>query len=331
MKNEPKISVIIPVYNLENYIENCLKSIQSQTYKNLEIIVVDDGSTDGSRKIIENLAAQDKRIIPIFKRNEGVSTARLSGIKKSTGKWIGFVDGDDEIEEDMFEILLKNAEEYSADISHCGYKMKFQDGRVKYFYNTGRLVIQDRKKGLIDLLEGSYVEPGLWNKLFLRELFEKILENNQIDTEIRINEDLLMNFFLFNVSKKSVFIDQCKYIYRVRSNSATRKDINKNKIYDPIKVKQIILQNIPSEICPCAKSAYINTCINTYNMLVLYRKRELKNDMDKIRQLISDKREWFNLLNKKKHISAYMILYVPAIYKISYRLYSQFLQKSCYT
>ena len=330
MKNQLKISVIVPVYNLEDCIENCLKTIQNQTYRNLEIIVVDDGSTDGSRKIIERFAMQDRRIIPFFKENGGVTTARLFGIQKATGKWIGFVDGDDEIEEDMFEILLNNAEKYGADISHCGYKMNFQDGRVNYFYNTGRLVIQDRKKGLTDLLEGTYVEPGLWNKLFRKELFEKILENGSIDTRIRINEDLLMNFFLFSLSKKSVFIDQCKYIYKVRSNSATRKEVNINHIYDPVKVKEIILQNAPSEILTCAQTAYINTCINTYNMLLIKNKKALRNDVRKIKKLLLEKKEWIGLLRKRKYISAKMILHVPNLYAFFYKIYYRFFFRSRY-
>lgn len=131
----PLISVIVPAYNIENYIENCLESIIRQTYKNLEIIVIDDGSTDNTGKIIDNFSNFDKRIKVIHKKNEGVSKARLLGVEESKGEYIGFVDGDDQIEKYMYEHLLNNALKYRADISHCGYQMNFPDGHVDYYYN----------------------------------------------------------------------------------------------------------------------------------------------------------------------------------------------------
>lgn len=157
-----KISIIIPVYNLEKYIKRTAESVLKQTYTNIEVIIVDDGSSDESWKIIQKIADKDNRVIPIHQENGGVTSARLKGVRRSTGEWIGFVDGDDEIESDMYEILLNNAKKYNADISHCGYQMIFEDGRVNYFHNTGCLVQQDRTTGLKDLLDGSLVEPGLW-------------------------------------------------------------------------------------------------------------------------------------------------------------------------
>ncbi|WP_147556461.1 glycosyltransferase family 2 protein [Catenibacterium mitsuokai] len=194
--NNNLISVIVPVYNLENYIERCLASIQSQTYSNIEIIVVDDGSIDSSWNIINRIAKEDNRIIPIHKENGGVSSARMLGLANANGEWIGFVDGDDEIEEDMYEVLINNAFEYDADISHCGYKMIFNDGRITSFYDTKVKKIQDNTTGIIDLLEGDLIEPGLCNKLYKKSLFEDI----ELDTNIKINEDLLLNYYLFKNS-----------------------------------------------------------------------------------------------------------------------------------
>ena len=133
MKENIRISVIVPVYNLQDDLERCVVSIMAQTYSNLEIILIDDGSTDRSRDVIQKLAEMDGRIVPVYKENGGVTSARLAGLRKATGEYIGFVDGDDEIEPDMYEFLLKNALDYNADISHCGYQMVFDDGRVKLF------------------------------------------------------------------------------------------------------------------------------------------------------------------------------------------------------
>ena len=233
--NNNLISVIVPVYNLENYIERCLKSIQNQTYSNIEIIVVDDGSIDNSWNVINRIAKEDNRIIPVHKENGGVSSARILGLSHANGEWIGFVDGDDEIEEDMYEVLINNALEYNAFISHCGYKMIFNDGRITSFYDTKIRKVQDNTTGIVDLLEGDLIEPGLCNKIFKKSLFEDV----KLDTNIKINEDLLLNYYLFKNSRSSIFEDLTKYHYIIRDNSASRSKLNDYKIYDPIRVKKL--------------------------------------------------------------------------------------------
>lgn len=236
------ISIIIPAYNVENYIESCLESVVNQTYKSLEIVIVDDGSTDNTAAIIDKYAAEDTRIVVIHKYNSGVTEARLKGVEAATGEYIGFLDSDDEIEPNMFETLLENAVNYGADISHCGYQMMFPDGRVDYYYGTDRIVFQDKLTGLRDLLEGSFIEPGLWNKLYKRSLFTDILSNNKMDTSIKINEDLLMNYFLFQNSHLAVFYDKCFYHYKVHKNSAATSELNENKLLDPLRVTRILLR-----------------------------------------------------------------------------------------
>ena len=158
MDMDCKISVIVPTYNIENEITRCVESILRQTYQNLEIILVNDGSTDGTLNVLQELSQRDPRIRVINKSNEGVTRARLDGVKAATGDWIGFVDGDDYVEPMMFETLLENVYQYDADISHCGYQMVFPS-RVDYYYNTGRVVQQDHITGLKDLLIGAFIEP----------------------------------------------------------------------------------------------------------------------------------------------------------------------------
>lgn len=240
MMNKEKISVVIPAYNIENEIERCVDSVLAQTYSNIEIVIVNDGSKDNTLEKICFLAQRDSRIIVIDKCNEGVTKARLEGVKASSGEWIGFVDGDDNVEPDMYERLLNNAHKYNADISHCGYQMVFPS-RVDYYYNTGRLVQQDKLTGLKNLLDGSFIEPGLCNKLFHKSLFHSLLHDNLIDFSIKNTEDLLMNYYLFNKSAKSIFEDFCPYHYIVRATSAANKILNENRLLDPIKVINILL------------------------------------------------------------------------------------------
>ena len=240
---EDKIAVIVPIYNIEKYIAKTIESIRNQTYKNLEIILVDDGSFDNSGRILDEISTEDNRIKVIHKENGGVTSARIAGIKIATGEWIGFVDGDDFIEQDMYKHLQTNAIKYNAQISHCGYQMVFPS-RVDYYYNTDRLVQQDNLTGIYDLLDGSFIEPGLWNKLFHKNLFHSLLHDGAMDLSIKNNEDLLMNYFLFKASSNSIYEDFCPYHYIVRQGSAATTKVNKHKLYDPIKVQRIILNDV---------------------------------------------------------------------------------------
>lgn len=237
-----KISVIVPAYNIEKFIARCLDSILNQTYQPIEIVVVNDGSTDRTPEILDDYAREHENIVVIHRKNGGVFTARLDALGKATGEWIGFVDGDDEIEPEMFELLLSNAIQSQADISHCGYQMMFPDGRIDRYYGTGQRVVQDHDQGVSDLLRGKMVEPGLWNKLYRRELFS-FLKRVTLDYSIKINEDLLLNYFLFKESRCSIFEDRCCYHYMIRANSAATSKINESKLKDPSKVLHTILED----------------------------------------------------------------------------------------
>ena len=241
-----KISVIVPAYNIAGYIEKTVQSICRQTYSNLEIIIVNDGSKDDTPNIIDRLATEDERIKVIHKENGGVSSARFCGLEVATGEWIAFVDGDDYIDSTMYEVLMQNAKKHRADISHCGYQMVFPS-RIDKYYGTEKLVEQDRDTGVKDLLEGIFVEPCPCNKLYRRNLFEELLQPGMFDMSIKINEDLLMNYYLFRKANKSVFVDECYYHYMLRVGSAATSKVNESKLKDPLKVLKILQKETAGE------------------------------------------------------------------------------------
>lgn len=321
-----KISIVVPVFNIEGYVERCLQSLLRQTYTNLEVLAIDDGSTDSSGEILDRLAVTDSRIKVIHKENGGVTSARMAGIRNATGEWIGFVDGDDETEPDMFEHLISNAITYNADISHCGYQMCFEDGRIHYFYNTGLLVQQDKITALKELLSGSRIEPSLCNKLFHKTLFQSLLHSDTVLLDIKINEDLLMNYMLFSAAKQTVFEDWCPYHYIVRKTSASRGQLTIHKIYDPIKVKEIIRRDAPTELQKTAKQAYINTCINTYHTLLMTG-ADYKEELHKVHSLLAEEADGFLLLGRKRRLMANMITFMPTLYRLVYVVYSRFFRK----
>lgn len=232
------ISIIIPAYNIQDHLGPTLDSVLAQTYQDLEILVVNDGSTDGTAAVMEVYAAKDSRIRAIHQENGGVTSARLRGVAEATGAYIGFVDGDDHIEPEMYQRLLENLKQCDADISHCGYQMVFPS-RVDYYYNTGKMTIQQGKQGCTDLLDGSFVEPALVNKLYRRELFDGL--DAWMDRTVRINEDLLMNFYLFRQVRTAVFEDICPYHYVLRKGSASTSRLNVHKLQDPLKVLHLLL------------------------------------------------------------------------------------------
>lgn len=254
------ISIIVPAYHIEGYLPRCLDSILAQDYQQLEVIVVDDGSQDGTGGVADSYAARDSRIRVIHQKNSGVTAARLRGVAEAKGEYIAFVDGDDYIEPDMFGRLLKNAEAFGANISHCGYRMVFPD-RIEWYHNTGKLTQQPGKQGLYDLLKGDFVEPGLVCKLYRRELFEGL--EAWIDRSIRINEDFLMNAFLFRKAKMAVHEDVCPYHYILRRGSTMVSKLNEYKLRDPIRVLDILLRE---ETDPRAREILQNRLV--YQLIV---------------------------------------------------------------
>lgn len=285
--NDIKISIVIPTYNTSQYICRCLESVLNQTWNNLEIIVVDDGSKDDTVTVVESFVAKDDRIRIIKKENGGVTSARLAGVEAATGEFIGFVDGDDVIESDMYEQLLRNAVEYSADISHCGYQMVFPS-HVDYYYNTGSLVKQDHQAGLKNLLEGSFIEPGLWNKLFRKTLFHSLLNDGIMDTSIKNNEDLLMNYYLFRESRRSVYEDWCPYHYLVREGSAANSKLNEHILFDPIKVTEILIHEtkVNIELQAVLLQRYIRQLINLGTMPIEENKKLIFPYKKRARELL---------------------------------------------
>lgn len=238
-----KISVIVPCYNIEKFVEKTVQSILEQNYKNLEVLLIDDGSTDETPEIIDRLAREHPCVRSFHKDNGGVSSARLYGVDQSTGDWIAFADGDDLLRPEMYSALVRNAVRYEADISHCGYEMHFPDHIDKY-YGTGKVVLHNNTEGLRELLAGRFIEPGLWNKIYRRRIVLEARQNCEGNSNIRNLEDLLWNYYFFKIAGKSVFEDNCYYQYVLRKGSAATSEINRHKVIDPLKVFQIIERDI---------------------------------------------------------------------------------------
>lgn len=311
------LSIIVPAYNIEPYIGRCLDSILAQTYEKIEVIVVDDGSSDKTGEILDIYSMKDHRIKVIHKENGGVSSARNVGLDNATGDYIGFVDGDDIVEEDMYETLINLMEKEEADIAHCGYQMVFPN-RVDHYYNTKKKKIQNNEEGLKDLLSGEMIEPSLNNKLYKKQLFDGI----RLDEKLKINEDLKINYQLFQKANKSIYYDVAKYLYMVRTSSATGMHslIQKNK--DTIAVFQYIFGD-------CDNEGLKSTIYNRYIYLLMMSCRTNINDAEYKEQIKCKLREekrseaYKKVKSKKMRLMVDGILYMPFVFKVIYWIYDK--------
>lgn len=241
MKKEIKVSVIVPVYNVEKYLARCLDSLINQTLKDIEIICINDGSSDSSSQILEKYSNNDTRITVINQENQGLSMARNNGIKQSNGKYLGFVDSDDWIDLDFFEKLYNAAEKHNCDIAAAGIIRLHKFNKKFHLKFENETVTNDinKKFELCDVPELSYV----WNKIYKKEAF---LKNGLIFEEGIFFEDVIMTPKILFYLGKLVTVPDTYYYYWRNPNSivATRSEkVNNDSVYAHNKAAEFIKEH----------------------------------------------------------------------------------------
>ena len=219
--NQPKISVIVPVYKAEAYLETCVKSIREQTYQNLEIILIDDGSPDRCGQLCDQFAAEDPRIRVIHKENGGQSAARNMGLDIATGDYIGFVDADDWIEPTMYETLYQLLQQHGAQISACGARLIFEDGNTAYLNNRypadSSIRVFSTLEALENVISNKQLTNSLWDKLYKKQIFEGLRL-----TVGKIYEDMELIPKGLEKAQKVVYDPTPCYQYRQTATSTIR-------------------------------------------------------------------------------------------------------------
>lgn len=257
---KPLVSIIVPVYNVEKYIQSCISSIVCQSYSNLEIILVDDGSTDKSGYLCDEIAKKDNRINVIHQQNQGLSGARNSGIDIARGEYLFFVDSDDFLSVTTIEYLEDTARHNKADIVVCDYvRCKDSDSFDSFIINQRELefeVIDERQRMRVFLTE-SKIKVVAWGKLYKRVLFEKVRFPVG-----RYNEDNFTTYKLVHLAKTIVVTNYIGYVYRISSSSITQQKF-KLKHWDDVvgKIEQLhfIEENYPT-LKREAQAAVIYAC-----------------------------------------------------------------------
>lgn len=231
MNSQELVSIIVPVYNTERYLEKCLNSILNQTYKNIEIIVIDDGSTDNSYKILEEFQNKDKRIVLLQQKNSGQGVARNKGIEVSKGKYIFFVDSDDRVTENMVEEMTLEIEKTNSDFS--SFLIAFEDSKSQKIYKKkfdNRIL--KNEEIYQNALEIKDIFPISVNKIYRKNF---LVENKIYFPEVRKNEDMLFIHKLAFYSKKCSFINKFFY-YAWRREGSTSRNVTEENIKASLKL-----------------------------------------------------------------------------------------------
>ena len=311
---EPKISIIVPVYNVEQYLERCVESLISQTYKNIEIILVDDGSKDNSGKLCDELAKRDPRILAYHKENGGLSDARNYGIDKATSDYVGFVDSDDFVDEDMYEILLSNLLKYDAEISFCRLYDVYNDKVIKD--NTpNEPYLMTSEQAIKMVLEAKVFSVTAVNKLYKKCLFDQIRFDKG-----KIAEDAFIMVDLLSRCEKIAATEAKKYYYMHRENSITTqkftpKFLNVIEAYE--KNAKIVAEKYPN----LKYQADTRICWAYFYVLDrLLKDEEYKDEkleIELIQSLKKNKRFILNnsLFNSKRKLSFVALLINKNLYK----------------
>lgn len=316
------ISVIVPIYNVEKYLSHCINSILNQTVKNLEIILVDDGSLDSSGKICDEFSKKDNRIVVIHKENNGLSSARNAGIEIANGSYLGFVDSDDWLDENMYEILLKLIKDNSADLSCCKF-FKTANGEEKIPPITNEIIESfNNIEGLNNFYTDLYTQTVVaWNKLYKRKLFD-----NVIYPIGKIHEDEGTTYKLFYKANKITYTNRPLYYYRTTPNSITTSKFNKKRldILDVYDEKIKFMKNINNDdIYSKTLKWYLFNLINCY-----FECSNSNDDNQKylgsIKTKISEIYKYYSK-SKSKQLH-WMILF--SVFKINPKLYKFILSSS---
>lgn len=287
MEDHKLISVIIPVFNTEKYLARCVNSVLSQTYRNLEIILVDDGSYDKSGEICDEFANRDSRIMVIHKENGGVSSARNAGLDVMSGEYVGFVDSDDITDVTMYEKLIDTAESENADIVCCGTE-RVSDSGHEYYFNgrTEDFLIFDTNKALRELTYNCRITNSMWDKLYRKDIFD----NLRMTEGIIYEDHEIMHKCLYR-AEKTVYIGAPLYKYYMNSKSLIGGTTGKRHFafFEAGKERLKFYETYSPSNLPLAKAQYAQWALD-----LIYKSRKSDDCKALRKELIKDTKRFLS-------------------------------------
>lgn len=314
---DPLISIIVPIYKVEKYLRKCIESILNQTYENLEIILVDDGSPDNCSEICEEYAKKDNRIVVIHQENGGLSKARNTGLEIAKGEYIGFVDSDDYIASDMYETLYREIKENDAQMSICRFYIVDEDGN--FLHDSIKINIEedikilDKCEAMKEMLIDKNIRGYVWTKLFKKECFE-----NLKFPEGKNYEDIAISINAFEKTDKVVFINKQKYYYLQRETSIDHNLSEKN-LDDAIEMSYERYKYVKEKYLELKEYniyAFIHRILCAYqglknmNYMNSYYRKEYLDMIEELRKdFIESESVVINLMSDEQKMKWYTLIY----------------------
>lgn len=285
----PLISVIVPIYNVEKYLARCVDSIVNQTYKNLEIILVDDGSPDLCPQMCDDYAEKESRIKVVHKKNGGLSDARNAGMAVATGEYISFIDSDDYVSDDFFGCLLDVMNKENSDIAECSVVKLYEDNRFDEFSDDLSVKTYDTQDAMSALIAENPFHQHVWNKLYKTELVKDIPY-----AVGKLNEDEFWTYRVFGRANKVARLNKTMYYYFQRSSSIMGVGYNIRRL-DALEGKanrQKYIENNFPELSTQAKIDLYGSCMFAYQSVLKFMSGA---DKKKALELIRKYRKMYNL------------------------------------
>lgn len=316
------ISVIVPVYNVEPYLKDCLDSITGQSYTNLQIIAVDDGSTDDSGNILDAYAQRDSRFKVIHITNGGVSNARNIAMKYACGDYISFVDADDYIHPDMYKLLMEAVEKTQSDISETSYIIELENG-IREEYSKEYTTYTKDGNGIVNAFLDEKLTYTVWSKLIKAELCKDL----SFDTDMKHSEDAMFSYNVLKKAEKLTIVPECYYIYRRRAGSATSSKLDRKKVMDDISFCDMLYTELSSNEYS-ADRMYRHVFKTYFDYCKVCIKQKETADIEKeifsrISNLLHNERA-FSVIKDSYGALAAVLRTCPGVFRKTYKAYSSF-------
>lgn len=316
------ITIIVPVYNVKPYLVRCFDSIIKQTYANIEIIIVDDGSTDGSDKVIDEYAKRDNRIRAVHQKNGGLSAARNTGMKYMHGEYLFFLDSDDYIRNNAIELMHKTMVEKDLNILCCNRVLFWDDGkeRIQYKSTNGKVLVFNSKDAIVEMNKYTYFDMSAHSKMYKTEIFD------QIEFPVgKLSEDMFIMYLLFDKSKSIGYIDIPLLYYYQRSGSISKtKRINYDFI-EAAEQQRVYVSNRYPELKKYMEAICMISNLTVYDIVVNNGGKCSKDELEYFKGNIKKyyKRDSIKQLSFKRRIQLRLFIINTALYNLLIKIYKK--------
>lgn len=313
------ISVIVPIYNVEKYLEKCVNSILKQTYVNLEIILVDDGSPDKCPEICDMLEKRDDRIKVVHQQNGGLSKARNAGIDMAKGAYLVFVDSDDTVEYELIEKLYKCLKKYDCKMAACGRKYIFEDGKIICRVSEGIDTVYEFEDAIKEMNTYRLFDMSAWAKIYAKELFSTIRF-----PEGKLSEDYFVMYKLIDLAHRVGYISAPLYNYLQRTSSISRNKKINHDFIEAAEMQMNYLDDKYPDLKLISHTAFASANLTVYDFYLKNRVKCPKEKREKFRKNVQDNVKYINdnvniSLAKKVQFKLFMKSFL--LYNIIFKAY----------